>query len=73
MPEALAKIIGQQCRAEMERESVQQRFEATHNVAIVWATTIFLRLLEPIRLFLAALLSAAFAWALLRMAGRKTG
>src|SRR5262249_52062789 len=73
MPEGMAKIISQQCRAELEREGARQRFEAAHNVAIVWAAAIFTRLLAPITLVLAALLSAAFAWILLRVAGRKRG
>jgi hypothetical protein len=73
MPEGLAKIIGQQCRAEIEREGVRRRFEAAHNVAIVWAATIFARLLDPITFLLATLLSAVFAWTLLRMTGRKSG
>jgi hypothetical protein len=67
--EGMAKIIGQQCRAEMEREDARRRLETAHNVAIVWAATIFARLFEPITLVLAALFSAVFAWALLRLAG----
>jgi hypothetical protein len=70
MPEGLEKIIGQQCRAEMEREADRRRFQAADNVVTVWAVTIFARLLDPITLLLAGVLSALFAWTLLRLARR---
>lgn len=70
MPEGLGKIIGQQCRAEMEREGDWRRFEGAHNMVTVWAATIFARLLDPITLLLAGVLSALFAWTLLRVTRR---
>ena len=68
MPAGLEKIIGQQCRAQMEREGDRRRFEVAHNMVTIWAVTIFARLLDPITLLLAGVLSALFAWILLRMA-----
>jgi hypothetical protein len=66
MPEAIAKLIGEQCREDIERNNIILRFERAHSWPVNLAARSLAFLLDPIRFFPAVLFSTAFAVFFLR-------
>jgi hypothetical protein len=68
MPEALAKLIGEQCREALARNNITARFERAHSWPVNLAASTIGLLLDPIRFLLAIVFVTGSAVLLLRAA-----